>query len=192
MSDSDEGDVEPDDIAPSAATHPVSVPPSSHEIVRSQVEAVRGPESMPTGPVPVRATLSPEETPFSGGGPSIAESVGPLLAGILLGCPGSHADLTTVTGQMSFPPTMDRRKPLQSPHPHAQRATAAAGDATGKAKGTTQQPPARPPYATAAAEDLTLSQQRGRPPTSPTARCRSTSAWPSSSRRSLSKPVNTS
>jgi len=27
---------------PSAATHPVSVPPSSHEIVRSQVEAVRG------------------------------------------------------------------------------------------------------------------------------------------------------
>ena len=70
MSDSDEGDVEPDNVAPGAATYPVSVPLSSHEIVRSIVEAVSGPESMsaePAGSVPVPTTPASEEKPSSGG-----------------------------------------------------------------------------------------------------------------------------
>jgi len=64
VSDSDEGNVEHDDVAPGAATHLVLETPSLHAPVRSMVEDVGGPESMsaePAGPVAVRATLSPEE-----------------------------------------------------------------------------------------------------------------------------------
>jgi len=46
--------VEPENVAPSAATHPVSPP--------SKVEAARGPETVsaePAGPVSVAATSSP-------------------------------------------------------------------------------------------------------------------------------------
>jgi len=70
VSDSDEGDVEPDDVAPVAAIYPVLVPPSSHEIERSIVEAVSGPESMsaePAGPVTIPTTPASEEKPSSGG-----------------------------------------------------------------------------------------------------------------------------
>ena len=167
LSNFDEGDVEPDDVAPGAATHPVSVPPSSHEIVRSQVEAVGGLESMSTElaePVPVPATPSPEETPLPGGGPGTPGSVSPLQAGLPLGCPGSQTDpVTLITGQMDVMPDVEYRSDrLQSRPPHAARAAAAAGVATGKVAEvdlTTPQSPARPlplHATTAAAEDLSV------------------------------------
>jgi len=98
VSDSDEGDVEPDVVAPSAATHPVSVPPSSQEIVRSKVETMERSESMSAElaePVPVPATPFPEETSPPRGEPGLQGSAGLLPAGIPLGCPGSQADPTT-------------------------------------------------------------------------------------------------
>jgi len=136
-----------------AATHPVSVPLFSHEFVGSNVETVEGLESMS---VPVPATSLPVEASPLGGGPGLQGSASPLLAGIFLGCPGSQADLNTLArGQTSIAPGMEyRSEPLQSRSLHALRATAAAGDATGKAESSTQQPPARPPHATAAVEYL--------------------------------------
>ena len=144
-----------------AATHPVSVPLSSHEFVGSNVETVEGLESMSAElaeSVPVPATPFPVEASPLGGGPGLQGSASPLLAGIFLGCPGSQADPNTLArGQTSIAPDMEyRSEPLQSRSLHALRATAAAGDATGKAESSTQQPPARPPHATAAAEYLTI------------------------------------
>jgi len=72
VSDSDEGDVEPDVVAPSAATHPVSVPPSSQEIVRSKVETMERSESMSAElaePVPVLATPFPRKRHPPGASP---------------------------------------------------------------------------------------------------------------------------
>ena len=92
----------------------------------------------------------------------IPGSLGLLLAGIALGCPGSHADPTTqVRGQMSSKPNIEHRsEPLQSPPPHAARATAAAGNQIGS-----HMPQSPHLHATTAAPDLTLSHQRGRPHT---------------------------
>ena len=81
----DEGDVEPDDVAPGAATHPVSDMPSTHAPVRPRDVAARGPESVSAelaGPVPVHATPSPEEAPLSGGSPGFPGPGGLLLAGV--------------------------------------------------------------------------------------------------------------
>ena len=97
-----EGDVEPDVVAPGAATHSIPVPPSS-KFVRSQVETVEGSESLSTElaePVPVPASPSQEETPLSGGGPGFCGSVRLSPAGFNLECPGSQTDpTTTVRGQ---------------------------------------------------------------------------------------------
>ena len=106
VSDSDEGDIEPDDVAPGAATHPVLETPSFHTPVRSRDEAARGPESQSTesaGPVPVPAAPSPDEAPPSGDGPGLSGSAGPPLAGVPLGCPGSRAGPTTADSPVRGP-----------------------------------------------------------------------------------------
>jgi len=161
-----EGDVDPDVVAPGAATHSIPVPPSS-EFVRSQVETVEGSESLSTElaePVPVPASPSQKETPLSGGGPGFCGSVRLSPAGFNLGCPGSQTDpTTTVRGQTYALPEMEYRSgPLQSPLPERRRHEVGGPTTTSRLtteevdKLSTMQPPA---HATAAAGDLTLASR---------------------------------
>jgi len=85
---SEEGDVEPDCVAPVAATHPVSDIPATTP-VRSSVAAAGEPGSMATesaGPVSVPST-SPEGKPSSGGGPGTSGPVGSPQMGVFFGYP---------------------------------------------------------------------------------------------------------
>ena len=85
---SEEGDVEPDCVAPVAATHPVSDIPATTP-VRSSVAAAGQPGSMATesaGPVSVPSS-SPEGKPSSGGGPGTSGPVGSPQMGVFLGYP---------------------------------------------------------------------------------------------------------
>jgi len=125
VSDSDEGDVEPDVVAPSAATHPVSVPPSSQEIVRSKVETMERPESMSAElaePVPVLATPFPRKRHPQGRARS-ARVCRPSPCGDSPGMPrqsGRPDHTSQRTDENRFPPDLEyRSQPLQSPPPHA-------------------------------------------------------------------------
>ena len=85
---SEEGDVEPDCVAPVAATHPVSDIPATTP-VRSSVAAAGEPGSMATesaGSVSVPSS-SPEGKPSSGGGPGTSGPVGSPQMGVFLGYP---------------------------------------------------------------------------------------------------------
>ena len=128
VSDSDEGDIEPDDVAPGAATHPVLETPSFHTPVRLRDEAARGPESMSTesaGPVPVPAAPSPDEAPPSGDGPGLSGSAGPLLAGVPLRCPGSRAGPTTADSPVRGP--MSSQTGMELPQYQRPRASSLMG-----------------------------------------------------------------
>jgi len=183
---SDEGDVEPDDVAPVAATHPVLYVIPSSAPVRSRDEAATEPVNVGRAGW-VRAAPSPERTPLSGGGPGFPGPAGSLLAGVTLRCPGSQAGPTTVDtpdrGQkMCFPPEsiVESKStavlsdsgvpgPVGVGTPAASASAAAAGETPSFAaqrplqlQATVQNPATQfwkslqPPHATAAAADLTL------------------------------------